>query len=157
MIESAVLGGITGALARLAPEVIKALDRANERKHELKMNQHNLEVMKIQGSQQKDLASIQADSSQLIAGIDAIKAAYQNMKTGFKFADSVSALIRPGVTVAVVGFWAATKVAAYMLLATGGLDWASALSATWTDNDWAMLSGVTNFWFMSRVFEKKRS
>lgn len=155
MIESAVLGGITGALARLAPEVIKALDRANERKHELKMNQHQLEVVKVQGAQQRDLAQIQAESGQLVAGIDAIKTAYQNMKTGFKFADTVSALIRPWVTISVVGFWAATKIAAFMLLSTGGLDWATAVQATWTDNDWAIFSGVTNFWFLGRVFERK--
>lgn len=155
MIESAVLGGIVGGIARLAPEVIKALDRANERKHELKMNEHQLEVVKVQGAQNKDLAQIQADSGQVIAGINAIKSAYENMKTGFKFADSVSALIRPWVTISVVGFWAATKVAAFTMLAHGGLDWATAVSATWGENDWALFAGVTNFWFLGRVFEKR--
>lgn len=155
MIESAVLGGIGGALARLAPEVLKWLDRKNERAHELKMNQHQLDVMKLQGAQQKDLTLIQAESGQLIAGIEAIKSAYENMKTGFKFADTVSALIRPWVTISIVGFWAATKVAAFVSLSTGGIDWATAVQATWSDNDWAMLSGVLNFWFLGRVFDKR--
>lgn len=155
MIESAVLGGITGALARLAPEFLKWLDRKNERSHELKMNQHQLEVMKLQGAQQKDLAVIQAESGQFIAGIEAIKAAYENMKTGFKFADSVSALIRPWVTISIVGFWAATKIAAFVSFSNGGIDWATAVQATWNDNDWAMLSGVLNFWFLGRVFERR--
>lgn len=155
MIESAVLGGIGGALARLAPEVLKWLDRKNERAHELKMNQHQLDVMKLQGAQQKDLTLIQAESGQLIAGIEAIKSAYENMKTGFKFADTVSALIRPWVTISIVGFWATTKVAAFVSLSTGGIDWATAVQATWSDNDWAMLSGVLNFWFLGRVFDKR--
>lgn len=155
MIESAVLGGITGALARLAPEVIKALDRRNERKHELEMNKQQLEVLKVQGAQQKDITQIQANSQELISGINAIKTAYENTKTGFKFADSVSALIRPWVTISVVGFWAATKIAAFVMLAHGGLDWAAAVQATWGENDWAIFSGVTNFWFLGRVFERR--
>lgn len=155
MIESALLGGIAGAVARLAPEVIKALDRANERKHELKMNQHNLEVLKVSGAQQKDLAQLQADSGAVVAGIDAIKSAYENMKTGFKFADSVSALIRPWVTITVVGFWATAKIAALIVLANGGIDWPTAIATTWGSEDWALFAGVTNFWFLGRVFEKR--
>lgn len=155
MIESAILGGITGALARLAPEVIKALDRANERKHELKMNQHQLEVSKLQGAQQKDLAQIQADSGQVVAGIEAIKAAYQNMKTGFKFADSVSALIRPWVTILFMMGWMAQKAALYTVLSAGGADWATAIQMAWGEPDWALLSGILNFWFLGRVFDKR--
>lgn len=155
ILESSVVGALGGAVARLAPEVIKALDRANERKHEIAMSEQQYKFAQLQGAQQLDQAKVQADSSAIINGIAAIKSAYENMKTGFKFADTVSALIRPWVTISIVAFWAATKIAAFVSLSHGGIDWATAVQATWGNNDWAMLSGVLNFWFLGRVFEKR--
>lgn len=155
MIDAAILGSVTGALARLAPEVLKQLDRANERKHEIAMSEQQYKFTQLQGSQAKDQAQIQADSNSLVAGINAIKAAYENMKTGFKFADSMSALIRPWVTISVGGFWAATKIAAFVALAHGGIDWTTAMATSWTEADMAIFSGILNFWFLGRVFEKR--
>lgn len=149
-----LIGGAIGALARLAPEVLKVLDRKNERKHELAVGQQQLEVIKVQGHLKLDSDRVQADSAQLVSGLEAIKEAYRAQKTGFKFADTVSALVRPGVTYLVVGFWALVKFAAYAQLASSGLEWNVAVQTLWGENDWAMFAGIINFWFLGRVFEK---
>jgi hypothetical protein len=151
----AIVGGVLGGLARLAPEVLKALDRKNERKHELDMSKHQLEVIKIQGHQKLEGDQLAADSAQVVAGVQAIQAAYASMKTGFKFADTVSAMVRPWVTFMIVHVWLLVKVAAYITMLKSGIDWNIAIQTLWTEDDVAMLAGVTNFWFLGRVFEKR--
>jgi hypothetical protein len=151
----ALLGGALGALARLAPEVLKVLDRKNERKHELALNAHQLELVKIQGHQKLETEQLAADNGQVIAGIQAIQAAYENMKTGFKFADTISALVRPWVTFMIVHVWLAVKVAAYTQLIDSGITWDVAMQAIWNADDMGVFSGVVNFWFLGRVFDKR--
>lgn len=153
-ISSSLLGGVLGGVARLAPEVLKFFDRKNERKHELAIGQQQLEVIKVQGHMKLDSDRIVADSNQLVAGLEAIKEGYRSQKTGFKFADTISALVRPGVTYMVVGFWALVKIAAYVQL-SDTLPWDVAVQTLWGENDWTLFAGVTNFWFLGRVFENK--
>jgi hypothetical protein len=155
MALDAILGGALGALARLAPEVLKHFDRKNERKHEVVLGQQQMELVKYQGDNKLRGEQVQADAAQMTAGLEAIKVAYESQKTGFKFADTVSALVRPIVTYVVFGGWVSFKIAAYMQLSNGDITWAQAVQSSWTENDWAMLSGILNFWFLGRVFDKK--
>lgn len=154
-ISSSVLGGVLGGVARLAPEVLKFFDRKNERKHELAVADQQMKLIELQGHMKLDSDRLQADSAQLVAGIQAVQTAYTSMKTGFKFADTLVASVRPVVTYLVVGFWALVKVAAYSQLSSQGIAWDVALPTIWGNDDWVMLAGVTNFWFLGRVFEKR--
>src|SRR5690606_9273658 len=43
-----ILGGLLGGVARLAPEILKFFDRRNERKHELALAEHQLELIRVQ-------------------------------------------------------------------------------------------------------------
>lgn len=154
-ISSSVLGGVLGGVARLVPEFLKAWDRKNERKHELALGEQQMKLIELQGHIKLDSDRLQADSNQLVAAIGAVQEGYRTMKTGFKWADSIVATVRPAVTYLVVGFWAAVKVAAYTQLTTKGISWEVALPTIWGNDDWVMLAGVTNFWFLGRVFEKR--
>jgi len=148
-----IFGGILGAVARLVPELLKVWDRKNERKHELDLGAQQLEVIKVQGHMKLDSDRIQADQAQLVAGLEAVKEAYRSQKTGFKFADTISALVRPTVTYMVVGFWALVKFAAFYQLSRQGITWDVAVQTLWGENDWTLFAGITNFWFLGRVFE----
>lgn len=150
-----LIGGAVGALARLAPEVLKVIDRKNERKHEIALGTQQLDLIKVQGHIKLDSDRIVADQAQMVAGIDALKEAYQSQKTGFKFADTISSLVRPTVTYLVVGLWALVKIAAYSQLVGDGLEWDTAVRTMWNEDDAAVFFGILNFWFLSRVFEKK--
>lgn len=149
-----LIGGAIGAVARMAPEVLKFFDRKNERKHELAVSEQQMKLIELQGNMKLDSDRIVADGQQIVAGLEAIKEAYASQKTGFKFADTVSALVRPGVTYLVVGFWALVKLAAYAQL-SDTLPWDVAVQTLWGENDWAMFAGIVNFWFLGRVFEKR--
>lgn len=150
-----LIGGAVGALARLAPEVLKLLDRKNERKHELAVSAQQMELIKVQGHMKLDSDRVQADNAQLVAGLAAIQEGYKSQKTGFKFADTISALVRPTITYMVVGLWALVKVAAYSQLVGDGLEWETAARTMWNEDDAAVFFGILNFWFLSRVFEKR--
>jgi len=50
MIET-LLGGLLGGVFRLAPEILKWLDRKGERGHELAMQDKALEFEKLRGAQ----------------------------------------------------------------------------------------------------------
>ena len=50
MIET-VLGSLVGGAFRLVPEVLRWFDRKDERKHELKMQDKQLEFQKLMGTQ----------------------------------------------------------------------------------------------------------
>lgn len=151
----AVLGGVLGGVARLVPEVIGYFDKKNDRKHELALGEQQFKLIQLQGHNQLQAQATAAESAEIVAGISAIQEAYRTQKTGFKFADTVSAMVRPWITFVVFHTWLAVKVAAYVALLNKGISWDVAITTMWTGDDVAMLAGVTNFWFLSRVFEKR--
>ncbi len=151
----ALVGGVLGGIARLAPEVLKFLDRKSERKHELALGSQQFELVKLQGQTRLDESRVTADAAQMVAGIQAVQEAYASQKTGFKFADTLGASVRPVVTYIIVLVWLAVKLAAYTQLLSMGIGWDVALTTLWSGDDVMMLSGVTNFWFLSRVFERR--
>lgn len=137
MIES-IVGGLFGGVLRLAPEVLKWLDRKDERKHELDMQDKALEFERVRGSQRRDELAAQSD----VAAIGALAEAYKQQaaadSNAYKWAASVSSLVRPAVTFGLVVLYASLKVE----------------SPSWTDADHALLSTVVGFWFVSRAVAK---
>ncbi len=149
-----IVGGILGGLARMVPEAMKLWDRKSERKHELALGQHQLEVLKVQGNTKLEGDRVQADAATLIAGLEAMKAV--SAPSGVKWVDGLNALVRPWITAVLFHAWAFVKVAAYMQLSNSGLSWDVAVQTLWTVEDATLLSGVMSFWFIGRVFDKKR-
>ena len=62
MIET-LLGGLLGGAFRLAPEILKWLDRKDERKHELSMFDKQLEADKLKGDQALAQINAQAEKT----------------------------------------------------------------------------------------------
>ena len=48
---STLFGGLLGGIFRIIPEIFKYLDRKNERKHELALQDKMIEFQKLAGSQ----------------------------------------------------------------------------------------------------------
>lgn len=164
LLETAV-GGALGGLLRLAPEVMKVWDRGNERKHELALLDKNTAAEAARataGLREKELS---ADSAQVVAGIEALKEAIagQATQTGIKWVDAMNQTVRPILTYGIAAPYAIGKMLVFLLLVGsgvwhGGLSAAevkSAIDATYTGADMAILSGVLNFWFLGRVFDKR--
>jgi hypothetical protein len=152
---SPLIGGLGGAVARLIPEALKFFDRKNERKHELALGEQQFNLVKFQGDNKLRSEQITADSTQMTAGLAALKSAYENMKSGVPWIDGLNQLVRPWITFVVFHTWLAVKVAAYVTMSNAGIDWTVAVQSMWTPDDQMLLSGIGTFYFLGRVFEKK--
>ena len=155
MIET-LLGGVFGGVLRLAPELFKLFDKKNERAHELRMLEAEMEFAKIKG----EIAMRQADVQLQTAELDAMVAAIQEQSSTAKAAGSVvaaiSALVRPTVTYMFLGLYAAVKVAAYLIAIEQGGNWKEVLTTMWGSDDLAVFNMIISFWFVGRVYERSR-
>ena len=153
MIES-LFGGLIGGLFRLAPEVLKFFDRANERKHEVQMLDLQIQHARIQMDHHVKIAEYQLESKEMDAVAIATEEQGRTSRAAGKLIAAISALVRPTVTYAFVIAYFAVKVAAFGLAVSQGGDWRTVLISIWNQDDMAMLSLILTFWFCGRVFEK---
>lgn len=155
MIET-LLGGLLGGAFRLAPEILKWMDRNGERGHELAMQDKALEFEKLRGAQRMSEIGAGADAAWNAGAIDALKDAIraQGEKTGVRWADALSASVRPIITYWFMALYCAAKTAAFAAALHGGAGWGTAALQAWSEADQALWAGVLNFWFLGRVFDK---
>lgn len=158
MIET-LLGGLLGGAFRLAPELLKWLDRKGERGHELAMQDKALEFEKIRGAQRMAEIGASADAAWNTGAIDALKDAIrtQGEKTGVWWADALSSSVRPIITYWLMALYCAAKTVAFIAALNAGAGWGAAVLAAWSEADQALWAGVLNFWFLGRVFDRGRS
>lgn len=154
-----LLGSIFGGLFRLAPEVLKWLDRKNERHHELAMFSRQCELEAQRGAQK--LAEIGAQREAAIdTGITAAFQAAINqqaemVKSAGGWAASLSASVRPVVTYWILGIWSFVHVwFAYNAWSSGAAP--EVVFATMMTADMsALVSGTLNYWFLDRTLAKR--
>ena len=157
MIET-LLGGLLGGAFRLAPEILKWLDRKGERGHELAMQDKAIEFEKLRGAQRMAEIGAAADAAWNTGAINALKEAVaaQGHQSGVRWADALSASVRPVITYWFMGLYCAAKTAAFAAALTAGAGWGEATLHAWTEADQALWAGVLNFWFLGRVFDRVR-
>jgi hypothetical protein len=161
MILETLLGGGIGGLLRLAPEVLKLLDRKNERKHELAMLDKNNEAERNRAATGLREHELQADSAQITGALAALQEGLrgQFQLTGIKWVDALNQTVRPCLTYGIAAPYVLSKCTLFVaVLWSSGLDVASvqaALAAAYSGADMAILSGILNFYFLGRVFDKR--
>jgi len=155
MIET-LLGGLLGGAFRLAPELLKWLDRKGERGHELSMQDKAIEFEKIRGAQRMSEIGASADAAWNSGAIDAFKEAIavQGKPTGVPWADALSSSVRPIITYWLMALYCAAKTVAFVAALNAGAGWGAAVLAAWSEADQALWAGVMNFWFLGRVFDR---
>ena len=158
MIET-LLGGLLGGAFRLAPEILKWLDRNGERSHELSMQDKALEFEKLRGAQRMGEIGASADAAWNTGTIEALRDAVrsQGEKTGVAWADALSSSVRPVITYWFMALYCAAKTAAFVAAVTSGAGYGVAILHAWTEADQALWAGVLNFWFLGRVLDRVRS
>lgn len=149
-----LLGGVFGGVLRLAPEVFKIFDKKNERAHELKMIEAEMEFAKIRG----EIAMRQVEATMTMAEMDTMAEAFKEQsrtaQAAGKFVSAISALVRPTVTYAFLVLYAAVKVAAFMIALEQNGDWKDVLVTMWGSDDLAVFNMIISFWFVGRVYER---
>lgn len=151
-----LLGGLFGGLLRLAPEVFKLFDKKNERAHELRMLEAEMEFAKVRG----EIAMRQTEAQMTMAELDTMAEAFKEQsktaQAAGKFVAAISALVRPTVTYAFLGLFVAVKVAAYLIAIEQGGNWKEVLLTMWGADDLAVFNMILSFWFVGRVYERTR-
>ena len=155
MLES-LLGGVFGGLLRLAPEVFKIFDKKNERAHELRMLEAEMEFAKVRGEIAMRQADVQLQTAELDAMTQAFKEQSETAKNAGWFVSAISAMVRPTVTYLFLALYAAVKVAAYLIAIEQGGNWKDVLTSMWGSDDLAVFNMIISFWFVGRVYERSR-
>ncbi len=144
-----VLGSLIGGLFRLAPELIKFLDRKDERKHELAMFGLQTDLEKLKGTFRMEERYVEHSTAQ----IDAIQAAFKEQaetaKSSYPWVAAASALVRPGVTYALFGMYCLLKITTLVYALMGGASWLEVVSSAWGPEDFGMLNMILGISFFN--------
>lgn len=152
MIET-VLGSLLGGVFRMAPEILKWVDRKDERKHELALFDRNLEADKLKAQ----TAQLQADAQVNLAEIEALVAGTraQGERSGVAWADAINTIMRPLITFWwVIVLYTAALTAQYSVLVAAGVDHLQAILQLWGTEEKAIVASIIAFWFVDRSLRK---
>lgn len=157
MIET-LIGTLFGGVFRMAPEVLKWLDRKDERKHELSMFDRQLEADKAKAAAAQQLAQTQADATIGAAEIQAIVEATkaQAVQTGIGWVDAMSSLMRPLITFWwVIVLYTAALAAQFLQMQAEGVATVDTILRLWGPDERAIVASIVAFWFVDRSLRKK--
>tara|TARA_R110000868_G_C10628566_1_gene742971 strand:- start:214 stop:684 length:471 start_codon:yes stop_codon:yes gene_type:complete len=153
MIES-LLGGLFGGVLRLAPELFKIFDKKNERAHELRMVEAEMEFAKIRG----EISMRQVEAQMTMAEMDTMAQAFKEQSETAKnagwFVSAISALVRPTVTYSFLALYTSVKIAAFLIAIDQNGNWKEVLVTMWGADDLAVFNMIISFWFVGRVYER---
>ena len=154
LLGGGLLGSIFGGLFMLAPEILKFMDKKNERSHELQMFTLQTDLEKMRGEFRMEERYVDHSISQL----DAIKEAFKEQATTAKeagwLASFITAITRPGITWVAFSMYIAVKVAGLTIAFQANANWADVITKSWDEDDFAMLNMMLTFWFVGRSIEK---
>jgi hypothetical protein len=152
MIET-LLGGLLGGAFRLAPEVLRLLDRAAERRHAQRMQEFARATARGLDGSEACPTPYPPSTPQPCPHDSALP---EPAHSDVPWVDALSSSVRPVITYWFMALYCAAKTAAFVAAIEGGADWGVAILHAWTEADQALWAGVLNFWFLGRVFDRVR-
>ena len=159
MLGGGLLGSIFGGLFRMAPEVLKWLDKKNERSHELNMFKFQCDLEAQRGAQK--LAEIGAqreaaiDTGVMNAFQSAIEQQTEMVKAAGGWVASLSASVRPVVTYWILGLWSFIHVWLSYNAWVSGMPPLDVFKVMMSADFAALVSGTLNYWFLDRTLSKR--
>lgn len=158
-IGGGLLGSIFGGLFRLAPEVLKWLDKKNERQHELSMFDRQCQLELQRGNQK--LQEIGAQHAMAVdqGVLDALKGAIDQQAEMTKAAGgwvaSLSASVRPVVTYWILFIWSFVHIWFAWNAWIQGMPPVEVFRTAMSADFAALVAGTINFWFLDRTLAKR--
>jgi hypothetical protein len=154
-----LLGSIFGGLFRLAPEVLKFLDRKNERQHELSMFDKQCDLEKQRGAQKLQEIGAQHGMAVDVGVLDALKGAIDQQTEMVKAAGgwvaSLSASVRPIVTYWILFIWSFVHIWFAWNAWLQGMPPVEVFKTAMSPDFAALVAGTINYYFMNRTLEKR--
>jgi hypothetical protein len=154
-----IFGSLLGGLFRLAPEVLKWVDKKDERAHELKMFEQQCSLEGQRGAQKMAEIGAQHEATVDAGVVSAFNAAVEQQtkmaEAAGGWAASLSASVRPVVTYWILGLWSFVHVwfawNAWSVGANPDVVFKMMMSADFA----ALVSGTLNYWFLDRTLAKR--
>lgn len=159
ILSGGIFGSLLGGLFRMAPEVLKWLDKKNERTHELAMFQQQCQLETLRGQQK--LAEIGAQREAAVdAGVmnafnSAIEQQTEMVKAAGGWVASLSASVRPIVTYWILFIWSFIHVWFAWNACVTGASPDIVFKMMMSGDMAALVSGTLNYWFLDRTLAKR--
>lgn len=154
-----IFGSILGGIFRLVPEVLKWLDKKNERGHELAMFERQCQLEGQRGAQKMAEIGAQRDAGLDVGAMDALKLAIQqqtDMATAAGgWAAALSASVRPLMTYYLLGLYGVVKTCLILAQMKAGQPFVEIMPKLWAVDDMTLLCGVVNYWILDRTLAKR--
>ena len=159
ILSGGILGSIFGGIFRMAPEVLKWLDKKNERAHELLMFSRQCELEQLRGQQKLAEIGAQREAAIDVGVMDAFNNAItqqaEMVKAAGGWVASLSASVRPLVTYWVLFVWSFIHVWFAWNAWLSGAPATEVFKTMMTPDFSALLSGTINYWFLDRTLAKR--
>ena len=159
ILSGGLLGSIFGGIFRMAPEVLKWLDKKNERAHELNMFARQCDLEQMRGQMKLAEIGAQREAAVDVGVMHAFQSAIEQQATMVKAAGgwvaSLSASVRPVVTYWVLFVWSFIHVWFAYNAWLGGAPAVEVFKTMMTPDFSALLSGTINYWFLDRTLSKR--
>ena len=159
ILSGGLLGSIFGGIFRMAPEVLKWLDKKNERAHELNMFKFQCDLEAQRGQQKLAGIGAQREAAIDVGVMDAFNNAItqqaEMVKAAGGWVASLSASVRPVVTYWVLFVWSFIHVWFAWNAWLAGAPATEVFKTMMTPDFSALLSGTINYWFLDRTLSKR--
>lgn len=159
ILSGGLLGSIFGGIFRMAPEVLKWLDKKNEREHELNMFKFQCDLEAQRGAQKLAEIGAQREAAIDVGVMDAFNNAItqqaEMVKAAGGWVASLSASVRPVVTYWVLFVWSFIHVWFAWNAWLAGAPAVEVFKTMMTPDFSALLSGTINYWFLDRTLSKR--
>ena len=159
MLGGGLLGSIFGGLFRLAPEVLKWVDKKNEREHELNMFKFQCDLEAQRGQQKLAEIGAQREAAIDVGVMDAFQSAIEQQTEMVKAAGgwvaSLSASVRPVVTYWILALWSFVHIWLSYNAWITGMPPLDVFKVMMSADFAALVSGTLNYWFLDRTLAKR--
>lgn len=159
LLGGGIFGSLLGGVFRLVPEVLKWLDKKNERSHELQMFQSQCDLEKQRGAQKLSEIAAQKEATLDQGAMSALNAAIaqqtEMVKAAGGWAAALSASVRPVMTYYLLVIYGFVKLCLLIGQVGDGASILVVMPRLWSPEDMALLSGVVNYWILDRTLTKR--
>lgn len=159
LLGGGIFGSLLGGVFRLVPEVLKWLDKKNERGHELQMFQSQCALEEKRGAQKLSEISAQKEATLDQGAMSALNAAItqqtEMVKAAGGWAAALSASVRPIMTYYLLLIYGFVKTVVIASELSSGNTLVQALPHIWSNDDMAIFAGVVNYYFIDRTLMKR--
>ncbi|MBN9564874.1 MAG: hypothetical protein J0G29_02080 [Alphaproteobacteria bacterium] len=147
----ALCGALLGFLSSAMPEIMRFINQHRDRLQELAIMDRQMEFSKLGHAHRLEEIRLTSESNEQIALIQSQR------RVKVKWVDGLAGSVRPVITYAFFGLYAAVKLASwYSWVAGSNVPTVTALIHIWSGEDEALFAAVMSFWFGHRALNRKR-